>query len=68
MNDLLDWLSKNITLSLSPTWGGDRGFYWIVYKLRGTWDDLEFDIIAEGDTPKEALDKARKFLNKKVDK
>lgn len=67
-SDILDWLSKNTTLSLSHTWEEDKGAYWVIHKQRGTWDDLEFDIIAEGSTPKESLDKARKYLNKKVDK
>jgi hypothetical protein len=62
--DELQWLADNVGLELS--WGelGDdlSEAGWRVYRQRGGINDREWDLVAIGSTPSEALHEARKAL------
>jgi hypothetical protein len=58
---LLDWLAKNPALEL--TWGELNNDLsdcaWRVHRCHGGINDREWDLIATGETPAQALERAR---------
>jgi hypothetical protein len=62
-SERLDFLVKNNNFELSYQGGwGDDDPYWAVHRVNGGRNDREWVLIGKGDTPAEAIDSARIFV------